>query len=93
VRALPSLLEAASRVGDATVALALAALAAEGPSLLDVCAPPFADIVRRTRLRPGHASLKSVRPEHREALRALFERAAATKRPPARAASRRSRGR
>jgi hypothetical protein len=93
VRALPSLLEAASRIGDATVALALAGLAAEGRSLLDLCAPPFADIVRRTRLRPSHASLKSVRPEHREALRALFERAEATKRPPARAATRRSRGR
>jgi HEAT repeat protein len=83
VRALPSLLDAAAKVGDASVALALAALAAEGASLLDLCAPPFAAIVRRHRLRASHASFKSARPEHREALRQLFERAEATKPGPA----------
>jgi HEAT repeat protein len=82
-RALPFLLEAADKVGDASVALALAALAADGESLLDLCAPPFAAIVRRHRLRASQASFKSARAEHREALRQLFERAAATKPGPA----------
>jgi HEAT repeat protein len=93
VRALPALLEAAAKVGDASVALALALLAAEGPALLDLCAAPFAAIVRRHKLRPGHAALRATRPEHRDALRALFERAEATKRPSGRAPASRSRGR
>jgi HEAT repeat protein len=93
VRALPSLLEAAAKVGDASVALALAALASEGPALLDLCAPPFASIVRRAKLRPSSAGLKVVRPEHRDALRALFGRAEATKRASGRTAVSRSRGR
>jgi hypothetical protein len=93
VRALPSLLEAAAKVGDASVALALAALAAEGPALLDLCAQPFAAIVRRHKLRPAHAAFRPARPEHRDALRALFERAEATKRGAARASASRSRGR
>jgi len=83
LRALPYLLEAAAKVGDASVALALAALAAEGASLLDLCAPPFAAIVRRHRLRPSQASFKSAPPEHRAALLQLFETADAVKPGPA----------
>ncbi len=75
VRALESLLGAAASVGDATVVPALAALAAESPALLEVCVGPFAAIARRTRLRRTSAALKGVRPEHREALRALWARA------------------
>ncbi len=75
VRALHPLLEAATRVGDASVVPALAALAAEGPALLEACAAPFAAIVRRTKLRRTSAALKAVRPEHREALKALWVRA------------------
>ena len=56
--------------GDATVVPALVALAAESPALLEVCAAPFAAIARRTRLRRTSAVLKSIRPEHREALAA-----------------------
>src|SRR5262245_57186096 len=69
VRALPPLLEAAARVGDASLVPALAALAAESRALVDLCAGPFAAIVRRARLRPTSAALKAVRPAHREALR------------------------
>ena len=75
VRALESLLEAAASVGDATVVPALVALAAESPALLEVCAGPFAAIARRTRMRRTSAVLKSIRPEHRVALRALWTRA------------------
>ncbi len=82
VRALAPLLEAAAQVGDASVATALAGLAAEGPTLLDLCAAPFAAIVRRAKLKPGSAALKSVRPPHREALGALWERATASAKRP-----------
>jgi HEAT repeats len=76
VRALPPLLEAAAKVGDASLVPALAGLAAESPALMDLCAGPFASIVRRARLRPTSAALKAVRPPHREALRELWERSA-----------------
>ena len=75
VRALDSLLAAAARVGDDTVVPALVGLAAEGPALLEACAEPFAAITRRTKLRRTSAAFKSVRPQHRPALDALWERA------------------
>jgi eukaryotic-like serine/threonine-protein kinase len=81
VRALPSLLEAAARVGDASVVPALVALAAESRTLVDLCAGPFASIVRRARLRPTSAALKAVRPAHREALRELWERSSRSSAP------------
>jgi HEAT repeat protein len=80
VRALAPLLEAAAKVGDASVVPALAALAAESRALVDPCAGPFAAIVRRGRLRPTSAALRAVRPAHREALRELWERTKARKR-------------
>jgi hypothetical protein len=90
VRALPALLQAAAKVGDASVVPVLAGLAAEGPALLELCSGPFAAIVRRARLRPSSAALKVTRPEHREALAALFDRAAAApKRSPVPSARRR----
>ncbi len=72
VRALPPLLQAAARVGDATFVPALAALVAESPALLDACAEAFASIVRRAKLRRTSAVVKSVQPSHRAALEALW---------------------
>jgi hypothetical protein len=72
VRALHPLLQAAARVGDATLVPALAALVAESPALLDACAEAFEAIVRRAKLRRTSAVMKSVRPSHRAALEALW---------------------
>lgn len=76
-RALPTLLGAAERIGDATVVPALAGLVAEDASNLDPCAAALAAIVRRERLRRTSRALKSVRPERRHALDALWARASA----------------
>ena len=73
--AMPALLRAASRIGDASLAPALARAVAEDEALLDACAGTLAAIVTRQRLRRTSAALKSVRPEHRAALDLLWERA------------------
>jgi len=73
--AMPALLRAASRIGDASLAPALARAVAEDEALLDACAGTLAAIVARERLRRTSAALKSVRPEHRAALDLLWERA------------------
>ncbi len=77
---MPALLRAASRVGDASVAPALARAVAEDTALLDGCAAALAAIVARERLRKTSAAFKAVRPEHRSAFDLLWERARAARR-------------
>jgi HEAT repeat protein len=86
-RALDVLLPAAARVGDASLVPALAGLATESPALLESCAPPFADIVRREGLRRTSTVMKAVPAAHRPGLEALWARTAqrtAARRPPPR---------
>ena len=70
--AMPALLRAASRIGDATVVPALARAAAEDATLVDACAATLAAIAAREQLRRTSAALKPVRPEHRAALELLW---------------------
>ncbi len=69
---MPALLEAAARVGDASLVPALARAASEEPALLEPCASTFVAIARRERLRRSNAALRRVRAEHRGALDAFF---------------------
>jgi hypothetical protein len=78
--AMPSLLRAARRIGDASVVPALARAAAEDATLVDDCASTLAAIAARERLRRTSAALKSVRAEHRAALELLWD--GAGRRPP-----------
>jgi hypothetical protein len=73
--AMPALLRAASRVGDASVVPALARAVAEDAALLEGCAVALAAIAARERLRRTSAALKAVRPEHRSAFDLLWDRA------------------
>jgi HEAT repeat protein len=73
--AMPALLRAAARVGDASVVPALARAVAEDEDLLPACAAAFSTIVSREKLRRTSAALRSVRPEHRPALDRLWDRA------------------
>ena len=72
VRAAPTLLEAASRIGDATL---VPALAADEAATADLCAAALASIVRREGLRRSSRVVKSVRREHQAALDRLWRRA------------------
>jgi HEAT repeat protein len=69
---LSQVLEAAARVGDASLVPALARVASEDPSLMGACAATYAAIARRQRIRRTSAALRKVRPEHRAALEAFF---------------------
>jgi hypothetical protein len=69
-----ALLEAAARIGDASLAPALAALAAEAPALAPACVRSFRAIVAREKLVRRSAALRAVRPEHRAALEMLWGR-------------------
>jgi HEAT repeat protein len=71
-RAARALLEVAGAIGEASLAPALAALAHDEPSLLDDCAAAFGAIARREKLRRSSASLRAVRPVHRDALARLW---------------------
>ncbi len=71
-RVMPQILEAAARVGDASLVPALARAASEEPGLLEPCTTTYAAIARRVRLRRSSAALRRVRPEHREALDAFL---------------------
>jgi hypothetical protein len=73
--AMPSLLRAASRIGDGSVVPALVRAAAEDAALVDACAATLAGIAARERLRRTSPALKSVRPEHRATLDLLWEAA------------------
>ena len=77
---MPALLRAASRLGDASVAPALARAVAEDAALLDGCAGALAAIVAREKLRKTSAAFKAVRPEHRSAFDVLWDRAKALRR-------------
>jgi HEAT repeat protein len=73
--ALPRLLRAAARIGDASVIPALAGVVAAESDLLDACAEALAAIAVREKLRrtgPAH-----VPPAHRAAFGLLWERAKA----------------
>lgn len=72
---MSSLLDAATRVGDASLVPALARAASEDPALLPPCAAAYAAIARRGKLRRTSPSLRKVRSEHRPALEAFFEAA------------------
>jgi hypothetical protein len=74
VAAPAALLEVAAKVGDASLAPALAALAAEAPALAPACARSFRAIVAREKLVRRSAALRVVRPEHRAALEMLWGR-------------------
>lgn len=71
----PRLLEAAARVGNASLVPALARAATEDPALTPSCAAAYAAIARREGLRRSSAALRRVRPEHRPTLEALIEAA------------------
>jgi len=73
--AMPALLEAAGRIGDASLVPALTRAASEEPALLEPCARAFAAIARRERLRRTSAALRAVQPPHRDALEAFWARA------------------
>jgi hypothetical protein len=75
---MPALLRAASRIGDASFAPALAHAVAEAPVLLDACAGALAEIVAREKLRKTSAAFKSVRPGDRPSFELLWERARRT---------------
>jgi len=70
---MSSLLDAAARVGDASLVPALARVASEDPALLPPCAAAYAAIARRERLRRTSPALRKVRAEHRPALEAFLE--------------------
>jgi hypothetical protein len=74
-RAGGALLAAATQVGDASFVPTLARLACDAPPLLPACAEALAAIVRRERLRKTSRAVRAVRPEHRRAFEALWERA------------------
>jgi len=67
-RALAALVDAAARVGDASLVPALAALATSTPSIAAAANDAIAGIVDREGLRKGSRALKGVKPEHRAAL-------------------------
>ena len=71
---MAALLEVASQ-GDASLVPPLAKAATEDPALLGPCADAFAAIAGREKLRRTSAALKAVRPAHRAALEAFWERA------------------
>jgi hypothetical protein len=71
-RLMPEILEAAARVGDASLIPALARAASEVPTLLEPCTSSFVAIARRGKLRRSSAALRRVRAEHRETLDAFF---------------------
>jgi hypothetical protein len=68
----PRLLEAAARVGNASLVPALARAATEDPALLDACSAAYAAIARRGNLRRSSAALRRVAREHRPALEAFL---------------------
>ncbi len=70
---MSSLLDAAARVGDASLVPALARVASEDPALRPPCAAAYAAIARREKLRRTSPSLGKVRAEHRPALEAFLE--------------------
>jgi HEAT repeat protein len=65
---MPRLLEAAARVGNASLIPALARAATEAPALLEACSNTYAAIARRENLRRSSAALRRVAREHRPAL-------------------------
>jgi hypothetical protein len=69
---MPQLLDAATRVGNASFVPALARAASEDPALLEPCGSTYAAIARRGRLRRSSAALRRVRAEHRPALEAFL---------------------
>jgi HEAT repeat protein len=73
--AMPALLRAAGRIGDASIVPALAAAVAEDAGLLEPCAEALAAIVAREKLPKPRGS--RLRPEHRAAYDRLWERAKA----------------
>ena len=70
--AAPGLLEAAERIGDASLLPALASIHAHEATLRGRSASVFAAIVARERLRPRSAELRGLKPEDRETLKALW---------------------
>jgi HEAT repeat protein len=73
-RALRRLLAAAAGVGDASVAAEIARLVAAAPTLRDDCAVAFAAIVARERLTKRARAFKTLPPEVRKAVDALWPR-------------------
>jgi len=69
---MPRLLDAARRVGNASLVPALARAASEDPALIGPCSATYAAIARRERLRRSSAALRRVRAEHRPALEAFL---------------------
>ena len=82
--AMGGLLEAAARVGDASVLPALVGAAAVDPGFFEPCALAFAAIVRREKVRRTSAAVKAARPAHRATLDALWGLARRPRRAPRR---------
>ena len=74
---MPSLLRAASRVGDGSLVPVLARAVAKEAALVDACAEALAAIVTREKLRKTSAACRSVRPDDRSAFLLLWETAKA----------------
>jgi HEAT repeat protein len=68
----PRLLDAAARVGNASLVPALAQAASEDPVLLERCTATYTAIARREKLRRSSAALRRVRAEHRPALESFL---------------------
>lgn len=71
---MPGLLEAAAKIGDASLVPALAQAATDDPTLLEPCGATYRTIARREKLRRTSSALRKVRAEHRAALDAFASR-------------------
>ncbi len=74
-RAAEALLEAAARIGDASLVPSIVALAADRTALTGPCADALAAIVSREKLRKSHHFVKAVPQAHRKLLDGLWSRA------------------
>ena len=79
--AATTLLAAAARIGEASVVPAIVALAHDQPGTVDACAAAFGAIAHREKLRRTSPALRGIKPEHRDALEALWARQRGARRP------------
>lgn len=71
-QAIPAALAAVQAVGDGSFISLLAALAFDAPEYRDLCATALGAVVARERLGRRAKAVRDVRPEHREALGAIW---------------------
>jgi hypothetical protein len=78
--AVPALLQAVEKIGDASLVAPLTALAHEAPGTQDACSSALSSIVRRERLRRSARLLRSIPKAQQPTLAALWPRAPRPKR-------------